>query len=143
MTTEEVTPAGGDPTRDGPVRPDAVLVVDAANVVGCVPDGWWRDRAGATARLHAGLVAGVPGVDRVVLVVEGRARDGVPPGVVGAVRTVHAPGSGDDTIVACVRQERAAGHDVAVATADRGLLARLPREVVVRGPREVRLLRPG
>jgi len=25
-----------------------LLVVDAANVVGSVPDGWWRDRAGAT-----------------------------------------------------------------------------------------------
>ena len=27
------------------------MVVDAANVVGSVPDGWWKDRAGATARL--------------------------------------------------------------------------------------------
>ena len=27
------------------------LVVDAANVVGSRPDGWWRDRAGATDRL--------------------------------------------------------------------------------------------
>ena len=28
------------------------LVVDAANVVGSRADGWWRDRAGATARLR-------------------------------------------------------------------------------------------
>ena len=27
------------------------LVVDGANVVGSRPDGWWRDRAGAAARL--------------------------------------------------------------------------------------------
>jgi hypothetical protein len=27
-------------------------VVDAANVMGARPDGWWRDRAGAAARLH-------------------------------------------------------------------------------------------
>jgi 8-oxo-dGTP diphosphatase len=27
------------------------LIVDSANVVGSRPDGWWRDRAGATARL--------------------------------------------------------------------------------------------
>lgn len=27
------------------------VVVDAANVVGSVPDGWWKDRAGAAARL--------------------------------------------------------------------------------------------
>lgn len=36
-----------------------VLLVDVANVVGSRPDGWWRDRAGATTRLlHrlAGLV---------------------------------------------------------------------------------------
>ncbi|MBF4548835.1 NUDIX domain-containing protein [Pseudoclavibacter sp. VKM Ac-2888] len=31
------------------VRP--AVVVDAANVVGSVPDGWWRDRAGAAERL--------------------------------------------------------------------------------------------
>ena len=29
-----------------------VLVIDGANVVGSRPDGWWRDRAGAAARLH-------------------------------------------------------------------------------------------
>ena len=46
----------GVSTREG--EPMArVLVVDAANVVGSVPDGWWRDRAGAAARLHAGLAA--------------------------------------------------------------------------------------
>lgn len=28
------------------------LVVDAANVVGSRPDGWWKDRAGAAARLR-------------------------------------------------------------------------------------------
>lgn len=31
------------------VRP--AVVVDAANLVGSVPDGWWRDRAGAAERL--------------------------------------------------------------------------------------------
>ena len=37
-----------------------VLLVDVANVVGSRPDGWWRDRAGATARLLARLAA-LPG----------------------------------------------------------------------------------
>ena len=32
------------------------IVVDVANVMGSRPDGWWRDRAGAAARLHAGIV---------------------------------------------------------------------------------------
>ncbi len=34
-----------------------VLVVDAANVIGARPDGWWRDRAGAVARLRDRLAA--------------------------------------------------------------------------------------
>ena len=29
-----------------------LLVVDAANVVGSVPDGWWRDRHAANERLR-------------------------------------------------------------------------------------------
>ncbi|MFC5911734.1 NTP pyrophosphohydrolase, partial [Streptacidiphilus monticola] len=32
-----------------------LLVVDAANVVGSVPDGWWRDRHGAAERLRDAL----------------------------------------------------------------------------------------
>ena len=31
------------------------IVVDVANVMGSRPDGWWRDRAGAAARLHAAI----------------------------------------------------------------------------------------
>ncbi|MGB7447512.1 MAG: hypothetical protein WA892_00115 [Ornithinimicrobium sp.] len=34
-----------------------VLIVDAANVIGSSPDGWWRDRAGAARRLHDQLSA--------------------------------------------------------------------------------------
>ena len=33
------------------------IVVDAANVVGSVPDGWWKDRAGAAARLLSSVAA--------------------------------------------------------------------------------------
>lgn len=33
------------------------LVVDAANVVGSRPDGWWRDRPGAARRLAGRIVA--------------------------------------------------------------------------------------
>ncbi|WP_282858629.1 NUDIX domain-containing protein [Pseudoclavibacter helvolus] len=44
------------------VRP--TIIVDAANVVGSVPDGWWRDRVGAAERLlakvHAFALAGSP-----------------------------------------------------------------------------------
>ena len=101
-----------------------VLVVDAANVVGSRPDGWWRDRPGAANRLHARLVA--PGLDEdVVLVVEGAARRGPDEGVDGRVTTVHAPGSGDDAIVDVVRRLRDGGQQVLVVTADRGLRHRV------------------
>jgi hypothetical protein len=36
---------------------DIVLVVDVANVVGARPDGWWRDRAGASTRVLDALAA--------------------------------------------------------------------------------------
>ena len=119
----------------------ALLVVDAANVLGSKPDGWWRDRAGATARLRDGLVglhaAGLPdlpGPLEVVLVVEGRARD--VPGIEG-VRVERAAGSGDDTIVALVAAE-GAGRRAVVVTADRELRDRVTAlGAEVRGPSAV------
>ncbi len=119
----------------------ALLVVDAANVVGSKPDGWWRDRAGATARLRDGLVnlnaAGLPdlpGPIEVVLVVEGRARE-VP--ATAGVRVVPASGSGDDTIVELVAAE-VADRRVVVVTADRGLRERVTAlGAEVRGPSAV------
>ena len=138
------------------------IVVDVANVMGSRPDGWWRDRAGAAARLHAQVVrlagsgrvvlpdgigppeAGAPGF---VMVFEGAANAAVAglrpeeraaatapgaaggpgaataPAVVspprpGEVRVVQARGSGDDAIVAVVRE--LPGRRV-VVTADREL----------------------
>ncbi len=114
-----------DPT---PSRLDVpLLVVDGANVVGSVPDGWWRDRRGAAQRLRDRLAQlAEPGLDvlsgpiEVVLVVEGRAR-GI--ASVPAVTVVEAPASGDDTIVDVVgdhpRRRRV------VVTADRELRARV------------------
>jgi hypothetical protein len=115
-----------------------VLVVDGANVVGSVPDGWWADRAGAAALLHAGLVHTPLPFETIALVLEGRARAGVAEGTVGAVRTVHASGSGDDEIVAQARRYACDGR-VTLATADRGLIDRLADlEVDVMGPRTLR-----
>ena len=101
-----------------------MLVVDAANVVGSRPDGWWRDRPGAARRLHEQLATGLPD-DEVVLVLEGAARRGQSAGVAGLVRTVHAAGSGDDTIVAVATEQVAAGRKVVVVTADRALRHRV------------------
>ncbi len=103
----------------------SVLVVDAANVVGARPDGWWKDRAGAALRLHEQLlVADVP-YDVVVLVLEGQAKGGVRAGKDAHVRTVHAAKDGDATIVAQAKQAAEQGHRVVVVTADRALDARV------------------
>lgn len=112
------------------VRP--VVVVDVANVVGSVPDGWWRDRAGATARLLAAIAEWRRGgtdaaalqlpedvwFPRVVAVVEGQARrvDDVP-----GIEIERAEASGDDAIVTATRRLVAGGASVTVVTADRAL----------------------
>jgi hypothetical protein len=102
----------------------SVLVVDGANVVGARPDGGWKDRAGAARRLHDALMVADTAYDDVVLVLEGAAKGGVRAGRDGHVRTVHARGEGDETIVAEVRAAVQQGSRVAVVTADRMLQAR-------------------
>ena len=134
-------------------RMNAVVVVDAANVVGARPTGWWRDRSGAAARLVADIrrvAAADPDARRWVVVLEGAARAGAPAGPAapeaapegateaapeGAteaahVTVVHADGSGDDAIVAAAREAgaRDARGAVVVVTADRGLRARVEFE---------------
>lgn len=119
------------------------IVVDAANVVGSVPDGWWKDRRGAAEKLrdrieaHAasgrGIRAGfielpdarVPGLDRAfpdwVFVTEGVARgiDAAP-----HVRVAHATELGDDEIVAQAQAEITRGRTVTIVTSDAELRAR-------------------
>ena len=111
----------------------AHLIVDAANVVGSRPDGWWRDRPGAAERLLKGLAAvaenGTPpqwfGLDdtwqlwpRISVVLEGAAkaanRDGYQ-----QVGVVHATRDGDGTILEML--EGAEPAKVTVVTADREL----------------------
>lgn len=108
-----------------PIPP--LIVVDAANVVGSRPDGWWRDRAAAAARLLEQLRGAVAddGADMVV-VLEGRARAAAEPGRSEDVTVVHAPRSGDDEIVDVVAAAvEAPGRAVIVVTADRGLRQRV------------------
>jgi hypothetical protein len=102
----------------------AVLVVDAANVVGSVPDGWWKDRAGAARRLHEKLLVGDTSYDLIVLVLEGGAKAGVRPGRDQHVRTVHAPKDGDSTIIAEVAAHRERGDSVVLISADHVLRGR-------------------
>jgi hypothetical protein len=121
------------------VSPPPLVVIDAANVVGSTPDGWWRDRAGATERLRdrlaplaaRGLGELRPPLD-VLLVVEGAAR-GVRP--IEGVRVLAAPRSGDDAIVSVLEAEDPDRVTV-VVTADRGLRERVTRlGASVLGPR--------
>ncbi|MGW1026510.1 NTP pyrophosphohydrolase [Streptomyces sp. NPDC002577] len=117
-----------------------LVIIDAANVVGSVPDGWWRDRRGAAERLRDRLVRyavdglpGRPGPLGIVLVVEGAARgvESVP-----GVRVDAAPRSGDDRIVELAAE--AQGLPCLVVTAD-GELRRRVGELgaEVAGPRTV------
>jgi hypothetical protein len=115
-----------------------LVIIDAANVVGSVPDGWWRDRRGAAERLRDTLAGdGVPGHTgpvELVLVVEGAARgvESVP-----GVRVDAAPGSGDDRIVELVAE--APGRPRLVVTADRELRRRVQElGAAVTGPKSVR-----
>jgi len=109
----------------------ATIVVDVANVMGSRPDGWWRDRPGAAVRLHAEVAAlaarGRPvlpddtGPEEFVMVLEGATKAAAPKIEAGPVRVVQAAGSGDDAIVALVRELPAR---VVVVTADRELRRR-------------------
>jgi len=101
----------------------SVLVVDGANVVGSVPDGWWRDRAGAARRLHERLLVADLAFDEIVLVLEGGAKAGVRAGRDAHVRAVHAPRDGDSEIRRQAADAVTAGDRVVVVTADRVLAA--------------------
>ena len=151
--------AGSWAGLDAQLDLDVHLVVDAANVVGSRPDGWWRDRAGATRRLLDRLVArevaGLPADlvvptpassdasgaatswwPRVTVVVEGEAR-AVTDDDLGRVRLVRAEADGDAAVEAVVDELRASSPSprVVVVTADRGLAARVEaRGGVVVGP---------
>jgi hypothetical protein len=121
-----------------------IILVDGANVVGSVPDGWWRDRAGAAERLRDALAAagsaalpGAPSDAEILLVVEGAARRVA---AVPGVSVVPADRSGDDAIVDLCR--RSEDRDLVVVTADRGLrerVAELGARVV--GPAALRIRR--
>jgi hypothetical protein len=115
-----------------------LTVVDAANVVGARPDGWWKDRAGAARRLLDAIESHASPAEDFVLVVEGAARAGVPPRDDGSVRVVHAPRSADDAIVTIVEDAKAqdGSRPVTVVTADRGLIQRVRAAgAEVSGPR--------
>lgn len=118
------------------------MIVDIANVMGARADGWWKDRAGAAARLCA-EVAALAGRTReryYVLVLEGQARAAASSDLAlnlidsGDFATlVLARGSGDDTMARIAAE---LGKCCTVVTADRELRRRCEQAgAAVTGPR--------
>jgi hypothetical protein len=73
------------------------------------------------ARIRAAVGSGLI-TQPVVVVLEGRARDGAPSGPGGGVTVLHADGSGDDMLIEVV--ERSPEQAVTLVTADRELRRR-------------------
>lgn len=119
-----------------------MIVVDAMNVRGSVPDGWWRDKNGALRRLVASIAAHDWGDEWVIVVADGRPIDGLPAGTSGDVEMRYAghsaPDAADDLIVEIVAGEDPADGPITVVTSDHGLRARLPAHVGVQGARTFR-----
>jgi hypothetical protein len=103
------------------------LVVDMANVMGSRPDGWWRNRAEAAAKLLGEIdtVLRKGALDGpVTVVLEGDARSAARPEST-ELRVVAASGSGDDAVVAEVVKLVEQQKRVTVVTADHGLQTRV------------------
>jgi 8-oxo-dGTP pyrophosphatase MutT (NUDIX family) len=134
-----------------------VLVVDGANVVGSRPDGWWRDRAGAAAKLRDRLAntaplpaaaLGLPATlwwPQIHLVVEGAARslDEAPADGAEDVPGRRRQGSGESYAPARtpVSVVRAPGHgDDTIVSVAAAAAANGPADhvVVVTADRELR-----
>jgi predicted RNA-binding protein with PIN domain len=100
--------------------------VDAANVIGSRPDGWWRDREGATKRLleAARAHAQRTGDDLVVVLDAGpRELAGEEPGMTVALAPRPGRDAADDEIARRLSDEPDPGA-VGVATSDRALAER-------------------
>ena len=98
-------------------------LVDGMNVIGSRPDGWWRDRRGAMARL-AGALRGFG--EPVCVVFDGRPWDGAPEDADGlSVR--FAPGGRDaaDHEIARLVEADPDPSSVRVVTSDAVLAARV------------------
>lgn len=101
-------------------------IVDGMNVIGCRPDGWWRDRHGAMTTLVANLERWALAEDADVTVVfEGPPAPPIDSTVITVAHPrVSAPNSADDEIVTMIGSDPRPGR-VLVATSDRTLAERV------------------
>jgi predicted RNA-binding protein with PIN domain len=98
--------------------------VDASNVIGSRPDGWWRDRAGATRRLIAAVEEWAAREQARVTVV----LDAGPPELAragGDVDVVIAPRRGRDAADDEIARLVADRANARVVTSDAALVARV------------------
>jgi predicted RNA-binding protein with PIN domain len=103
------------------------LIVDGNNVMGSRPDGWWRDRAGATRRLveQIGAWAERTGQD-VIVVFDGRRPDDlVPPPHVDVSFAGHGGRDAADDVIADLVASDDAPETLRVVTSDAGLARRV------------------
>lgn len=102
-----------------------MLVVDAMNVIGCRPDGWWADRDGALVRLVEDICdAGVSAL----VVADGRPVPNLPFGKHGLVELAYASRRGPNAADDLIAKEVAAMDDpssATVVTSDRDLARRV------------------
>ena len=96
-------------------------LVDASNVIGSKPDGWWRDRQGATERLIEALREFAGADNDVVVVLDAGPADWA--GREGALEVAIAPRRGRDA--ADDEIARLAGPGDRVVTSDATLAARV------------------
>jgi hypothetical protein len=108
------------------------LIVDAMNVIGSRPNGWWRDRDGAVIRLVESLQAlayAEPEQD-ITLFVDGRPIRGLAEGQHDGVHVLYARRAGrnaaDDRIVEYLDRHPDA-ESLEVITSDRDLIDRARR----------------
>lgn len=106
-----------------------MLLVDVANVLGSRPNGWWKDRAGATRQLLRRIRQWAEDDCgwHVIAVVEGRAREIADSDWGPNLQVIAASGSGDDAIVDLADELTRADESaqITVVTSDRGLHGRL------------------
>jgi predicted RNA-binding protein with PIN domain len=105
------------------------LIVDAMNVIGSRPDGWWRHRHGAIRRFVAQLGAWARLEDAgVTVVIDGRPISGLPDGDHDDLEVVYArrrgPDAADDRIVELVEADHNPSA-LRVVTSDRELRRRV------------------
>jgi predicted RNA-binding protein with PIN domain len=101
-------------------------IVDAMNVIGSRPDGWWKNRRGAILRLIDQLERWTPTQEHPVTMVLERPMS--PPIDSSVIKIAHAPwaaaNSADDEIVRLVQADHAP-QELTVVTSDSVLAERV------------------